>query len=60
MEMKVWVCETWKSDDFYEFGECITLWHKEEDAMAHGRAVADEYTDESTTGRFRVWEDIIR
>lgn len=60
MEMKVWVCETWETDGYDDFGEYITLWHKKEDAMAHGQSVADECTNQYVTGRFRVWEAAVQ
>lgn len=56
MEMKVWVCETWETDGYDHFGEHITLWYKEEDAVAQGKAVADECTTQYVEGRFQVWE----
>ena len=58
--MKVWVCKTWETDGYDDFGEHITLWHKKEDAVAHGQAVADEDTIQYVTGRFQVWEAAVR
>lgn len=60
MEMKVWVCETWETDGYDHFGEHITLWHKKEDAVAHGQAVADECTTQYVAGRFTVREATVQ
>lgn len=59
MAMKVWVCETWETDGYDHFGEHITLWHKKEDAEAHGKAVADESTAQYVTGKFQVCEAVV-
>lgn len=58
--MKVWVCETWESDGWDRFGEHLTLWYKQEDAMKHGQAVADECTTQYVKGGFKVWEAIVQ
>lgn len=58
--MKVWICETWETDGYDTYGECITLWHNKEDAVKHGQEVADACTSQYIDGRFKVREAVVQ
>ena len=56
MEMKVWICETRETDGYDYFGEDVTLWYKQDDALKHAQTIVDECTDPHTQVRFTVRE----
>lgn len=59
--MKVWVCETWGSVGYDYFGNDVTLWFKEEDAVKHGNNHVEYLgTSDYIQGRFTVYEREIK
>ena len=59
--MRVWVCVTWETDGYDYFGEDVTLWFKEEDAIKHGNSHVEYLvTSDYTHGSFTVYEREIK